>query len=238
MTDVSAMPEPVALLRLIMAANAPGDVDTALERLQATASLRELWNERREVFALAKALQATVDHRAPGNARAIAAAFDRAASLSAEAASALYALGDPALLERATCEVVEHLMQCGALRAAARILDIGCGAGRFEFAISRQAASILGLDSSLRMVEATRLRCIGLPNVAIAHCVDGEPPELRPCEFDLALAVDSFPYIVQSGGDLAARWFAAVARALAPGGSFCLFNFSYRDDPALRHCRH
>jgi hypothetical protein len=72
-----------------------------------------------------------------------------------------------------------------------------------------------------------------LAHVEIALCDDGAPPDLPERAFDLALAVDSFPYIVQAGGDLAGRWFTAVARALDVGGSFCLFNFSYRGDFAL-----
>jgi SAM-dependent methyltransferase len=226
------LPDPVALMRLIMASAAPAEIDAALARPRARDSLRRLWRERREVWALAKALQATVDHRAPGDARALAAAFDRAASLSPEAASALYGLGDAALLAQATDEVAQDLARRGALRQGARVLDIGCGAGRFELALAPRASRILALEASAGMAEAARLRCAGLAQVEIALCEAGAPPSLPPGGFDLALAVDSFPYIVQCGGDLAGRWFAAIAQALAPGGSFCLFNFSYRGDLA------
>jgi hypothetical protein len=80
------------------------------------------------------------------------------------------------------------------------------------------------------MAAAARRRCAGLSNVEITLCPRGAPPGLAPARFDLAIAVDVFPYIVQCGGDLAGIWFEAVARALAPGGSFVVCNFSYRGD--------
>jgi SAM-dependent methyltransferase len=224
------LPDQVALMRLILASGTASAVDAALNRPDAPASLRRLWGERREIWPLAKALQAAVDHRGPGDARALAASFDRAAALSPDAASALYGLGDPVLLDAATREVVEDLARRGALRERARILDIGCGAGRFEVALAGDAAHILALESSSGMAEAARRRCAGIAHVEVAHCDSGTPPVLPERGFDLALAVDCFPYIVQAGGDLASRWFAAVARALEAGGSFCLFNFSYRGD--------
>ncbi|HEX6218892.1 MAG TPA: methyltransferase domain-containing protein, partial [Sphingomicrobium sp.] len=51
--------------------------------------------------------------------------------------------------------------------------------------------------------------------------------------FDLVLAIDSFPYIVAAGGDLAATHIAEIARVLRPGGAVVMVNYSYRGDDEL-----
>ena len=50
--------------------------------------------------------------------------------------------------------------------------------------------------------------------------------------FDLVLAVDSFPYMVQAGPDVVGRHVAGAARVLRPGGALVVLNFSYRGDRA------
>ncbi|MCP5672141.1 hypothetical protein NL286_27940, partial [Klebsiella pneumoniae] len=52
-----------------------------------------------------------------------------------------------------------------------------------------------------------------------------------PGAFDLVLAVDSFPYLMQAG--VAEAHVAGAARALRPGGALAVLNLSYRGDPAL-----
>lgn len=223
-------PAGVALMRIVMAAASPEEVEGRLQAEDAGA-LTALWRAHPQFWKLAKALQAIVDHDAKApDARAIADAFDRAAALSPDAACALYALGDLSRLDAATAEVVDHLAALGLLAPRARVLDIGCGAGRFERALAGRVGSLLGLEVSAVMASAARARCAALANVEFALCKDGAPPPLRAGSFQLALAVDAFPYIVQCGGALAAQWFAAVARALAPGGAFVIANFSYRGD--------
>jgi hypothetical protein len=46
----------------------------------------------------------------------------------------------------------------------------------------------------------------------------------------LVLAIDAFPYMVQSGSGLAERMLAECARVLRPGGHFLILNYSYRGD--------
>jgi SAM-dependent methyltransferase len=48
--------------------------------------------------------------------------------------------------------------------------------------------------------------------------------------FDLVLAVDVFPYLVQAGEGLARDGVAEAARALRPGGALVVANLSYRGD--------
>ena len=52
----------------------------------------------------------------------------------------------------------------------------------------------------------------------------------QPAAFDLVLAIDSFPYIVQTGAAMAVRHVADAARVLRPGGALCILNLSYRND--------
>jgi SAM-dependent methyltransferase len=50
---------------------------------------------------------------------------------------------------------------------------------------------------------------------------------------DLVLAADVFPYLVQAGGELAARHIAEAGRVLKPGGTLAVLNYSYRGDLEL-----
>jgi cyclopropane fatty-acyl-phospholipid synthase-like methyltransferase len=112
----------------------------------------------------------------------------------------------------------------------ARVLDVGCGAGRLEIGLAARVEKVVGLEASAAMASAARRRCCDLANVEIAVCEGGLPPALDDASFDLAIAVDAFPYILQSGDALAARWFDAVGRALTSEGDFVILNFSYRGD--------
>jgi len=51
--------------------------------------------------------------------------------------------------------------------------------------------------------------------------------------FDAVLAIDSYPYIVAAGHELAEAHMREAARVLRSQGSFVILNYSYRDDPAL-----
>lgn len=48
----------------------------------------------------------------------------------------------------------------------------------------------------------------------------------------LVFAVDTFPYLVQSGMPVVERHFAEARRVLRAGGDFLILNFSYRGDIA------
>uniref|UniRef100_UPI001C2CD92B hypothetical protein n=1 Tax=Sphingomonas bacterium TaxID=1895847 RepID=UPI001C2CD92B len=50
---------------------------------------------------------------------------------------------------------------------------------------------------------------------------------------DLLLAVDSWVFVVPAGPAVADVMTAEIARVLAPGGDWLVFNWSYRGDPAL-----
>src|SRR5258708_8758963 len=50
--------------------------------------------------------------------------------------------------------------------------------------------------------------------------------------FDSVLAIDSYPYIVAAGRELAEAHMREAARVLRSQGRFVILNYSYRDDPA------
>lgn len=171
------------------------------------------------------------DHMAVGADTARTAAFfDRAAAYSPEAGVALYSLGDPLILAAATGEVVAWLRDSALVRPDADILDLGCGFGRIAAALAPYCRSVLGLDVSAGMVAEARRRHAGLANTKFETTPGRGLAALPPAAFDLVLAVDSFPYIVQAG--LAPAHVSDAARALRLGGALVMLNLSYRGDPA------
>jgi SAM-dependent methyltransferase len=160
----------------------------------------------------------------------VAAAFDAAVELSPAASVALYSLGDARLLASATQEVVLLMRQCKLISGKARVLEIGCGIGRFAQALADEIKSFTGLDVSKNMIRIARERCADLPNVVFSVTSGSDLRDHADRSFDLVLAVDSFPYIVPRGARLAELHIEESARVLAPGGSLAIFNFSYAED--------
>ena len=204
--------EPVAAMRALVAGRGP-----ALDALSA------------EVAATGAEHTAEGPSPAAGVAR-IAAFFDRAVQHSPEASVALYSLGDPAILAAATAEIVAWLSAQRLLRDGADVLDLGCGIGRISAALAPRCRSVLALDVSPKMVAEAARRLAAVANVQVRRTGGEDLDWLEPEAFDLVLAIDSFPYIVQTGAETALRHVRGAARALRPGGALCMLNLSYRDD--------
>src|SRR5579872_6112114 len=79
--------------------------------------------------------------------------FDRAAEISPEAGVALYSLGRPDLLDRATAELVSLIQRWDLVARDATVLEIGCGSGRFVRALAPAAGMVLGIDISEAMLR-------------------------------------------------------------------------------------
>ncbi len=165
--------------------------------------------------------------------------FDDAVAASEEASVALYSLGDPGLLARATREVVAWLDAAGLVPAAdgGRVLELGCGIGRFEQALAPRVGLAVGLDVSPGMLAAAARRAAALPETARAAAAfvrtgGRDLAMFRDAAFDLVLAVDAFPYVFAGGPALADATVAEMARVVRPGGDVVIVNFSYRGDLA------
>jgi SAM-dependent methyltransferase len=161
---------------------------------------------------------------------AIRSQYDAAVRVAPEASVALYSLGSPAILERATSEIVTRLAEWGLLGRDRIVLDIGCGIGRIERALAPRIGAVTGIDVSPGMIAEARRRCGNLPNVTLETCEGRDLSAFAARSVDLVLAVDSFPHLVAIDLAVAERHVTDAARLLRPGGAFVILNFSYRGD--------
>lgn len=230
----------IALMHLLLATGALQPLWRCLQTLRATgrdAFLRLAQLAANHADGLARAaglVEAGLTW--PGGTDLLAATreqYDRAVAVAPEAAVALYSLGDPAILERATGELAALLNDWGLLGADRQALDIGCGIGRIEQALAPRLRHIIGIDLSPAMIAEAQRRCAGIENVAFAVCNGRELPRLAAASFDLVLAIDSFPCVVAVAPEIAERYIRDVARILRPSGALAIFNYSYRGDRAV-----
>lgn len=241
-------PSNVALMQLLMQCVEPAEAEDALHgavarlrtdgdtlaarRLEAVLALSAA---HPDAFGVVRSTIDGLDHEPrPGDEQLTywANAFDRAVGTNPTASVALYALGNPQLLQAATDEIVARLDDWGLLSPATECLDLGCGIGRFELALASRLGRIVGVDIAPAMIEKARHAGAGLPNVEFRRISGRDLAGFPDGSFDLVLAVDSFPYLVQSGTDLMAAMVGEAARVLRRGGQLVALNFSYRGDLA------
>ena len=219
----------MALSRLLLKGLTPAEIlaEVPPHSALATLALRQQAN----LGAVARMLaQARIDHSGAQDAQAIARMFDRAVAEAPDASVAAYTLNDPEVAARATAEIVSWLVSQGL--ALGPVLDLGCGTGRVAAALASYAEPVLGLDVSPGMVAEARRRYGTDTRLAFA-VTDGQPPgDLPAGRFGLVLAVDSFPYLIESG--LADAHAASAARCLRPGGALVILNLSYGGDADAR----
>jgi ubiquinone/menaquinone biosynthesis C-methylase UbiE len=112
------------------------------------------------------------------------------------------------------------------------VLDIGCGIGRVAAELAPRVKEVHGIDVSGRMIETALRRTSALSNVRLMKSSGRDLQEFGSETIDAAIAVDTFPYLHQSGGQLVANFFAETARVLRPGGDFVILNYAYTGDDA------
>ena len=156
--------------------------------------------------------------------------FDWSVQQSEEASVALYSLGNPDLLEQATAEIVSQLRQWDLLTNESNVLDIGCGIGRLLVALAPNVRRAVGIDVSAEMVKAAQRRCEGYENVSVIKGDGHGLGAVADDQFELIVAVDSFPYLRQSGYALVQTFVADSARALKSGGQLVILNYSYSEN--------
>ncbi|HEY7579933.1 MAG TPA: class I SAM-dependent methyltransferase [Acetobacteraceae bacterium] len=221
----------MAIARLLLAGE---NADGIRGRVRASRDASAAWTEldrltqRAPLERLRRMLDgAGVDHAAAATPDAIAALFDRAVAESPEASVAMYSLGDHARLQVATEEVVDWLRRAGLLGPDLDVLDLGCGIGRVAAGVAGQVRWVLGTEISRGMLQEAQRRCVSANNVSFVMATGQDLAALADATFDLVLAVDSFPYLVQAG--VAERHMAEVRRVLRVPGRFVLLNLSYRE---------
>ncbi|MBZ9794386.1 class I SAM-dependent methyltransferase [Mesorhizobium sp. ES1-4] len=156
----------------------------------------------------------------------LASSFDAAAAISGTASVQLASLGDEDRLSATTGEIVAWLKEQDFTGTSRDILDIGCGIGRFEGALSNSFNRVVGIDISSRMISIASERCAALSNVEVRQTSGLDLTEFDDRSFDCVLAVDCFPYLVLAG--MAERHFEEIARVLRRPGWLALLNYSYR----------
>ncbi len=249
LTDVLArfgrgeLPANVALMQLIMRADAPQQVSDAVRaatmfaapstRIRAHALLK-LWSETPDAWNTVKGIFAVREsgHQPEHAVRCWTSFFDRAATKAADSAAALYALGRADLLDIATREVLAHLQQWRVLSHATHVLEIGCGTGRFVAPLARAGYLAIGIDTSFAMLQHAMVRCRDLQSAVLMRTSGRDLSMFADSTFDAVLAIDSFPYIVAAGHELAEAHVREAARVLRAQGWLVILNYSYRGDPA------
>jgi SAM-dependent methyltransferase len=102
-----------------------------------------------------------------------------------------------------------------------RVLDVGCGVGRWSRLLARRGARVTGIDLSPTMVEESRRRAqaAGLAHACRFLVQDSTALELEE-RFDLILSVTVLQHILDV--DALRRAMQALVAHLAPGGRIVL----------------
>jgi ubiquinone/menaquinone biosynthesis C-methylase UbiE len=126
--------------------------------------------------------------------------------------------------DRATGLLIQH----GAFGGAQRVLEFGCGTGRFAFRLLSQhlpeTARYRALDVSPRMVQLARARLAPFASRAEVVLTDGAPPAAEPAA-SRDRFVSNYVLDLLSEDDIAAV-LREAHRILEPGGLLCLAGLS------------
>lgn len=111
--------------------------------------------------------------------------------------------------------LVRRLVRQARIGPGARVLEIGCGTGRFAGRLAPTGAEIVGVELGPRLAAQARRNLARYPNVRIVRAAFEDWP-LPPRPFDLVVAAGSFHWLDPK---VRAR---KCARALRPGGLLAL----------------
>ena len=233
------LPPNVALMQVLIEAEQPDEIEPSLQAAREAAdpegamrldAVSTLWRRAPRSWETVRFVLAHANHGGSSHSRTPAhwaQVFDRLAGVAPDAGAALYALGSADLLAAATASIIERLRAWDLLRGDRVALDLGCGPGRITAALAREVRAVIGIDVSRGMLSEARRRCAGLNNVLFAQTSGRDLGAIASGAFDLVLAVDTFPYLVLAGDDLASIHLKEAYRVLKPGGSLIAFNYSY-----------
>ena len=122
---------------------------------------------------------------------------------------------------RGTKGEVDFLIDLLKLPRGARILDVGCGAGRHSLELARRGFSPTGVDISQGLIEVARSTAAAQSLAATFFVADARHLDFRD-DFDAAICLceGAFGLAGDEAGHRAI--LAGVARALRPGARFVL----------------
>jgi SAM-dependent methyltransferase len=119
------------------------------------------------------------------------------------------------------------LQLCGDVNGA-RVIDVGCGEGRFSRMLAERGATCVGIDPTWRLLQAARDRGGMSPVRAVAEAMP-----LRPASFDLAItyitlvdiehyreAITEMARVLRPGGRIVAVNIGFVSASVGPGGGW------------------
>jgi SAM-dependent methyltransferase len=108
---------------------------------------------------------------------------------------------------------VTEALRCAGARPQDRVIEIGCGMGRYTLLLAAQGTRVEGLDFTPAQLDRLREYNDGRYDIPL-HCVDiAAPPEDLAGAFDLVMGF----FVLHHVRDVKAS-LAAAARLLRPGG--------------------
>ena len=101
--------------------------------------------------------------------------------------------------------------------AGSRVVDIGCGEGRFSRLMAGLGAEVTGVDLTVPLIERARSLSVGAETYLVGDAEDLDG--LEPDSFDLAVSYIVLVDLLDYG-----RSIEAAYRVLKPGGRFVVCN--------------
>jgi SAM-dependent methyltransferase len=108
---------------------------------------------------------------------------------------------------------VEEALRAAGSAAGGRVLEVGCGMGRYTLLLARRGIRVEGLDLSGLLLERLRDFDQGCHDIPLHEADVADLPEALAGGFDLVLGFFTLHHVHQLQ-----RCFEGVARALRPGG--------------------
>jgi len=105
------------------------------------------------------------------------------------------------------------------VKSGARVLDLGCGEGRFAAALSQAGADVLAVDVAEEPLRRARA---AHPSLQVALIASEGPWELPDASFDVVWAGEVIEHVADTAG-----WLSEVRRVLCPGGRLLLSTPAY-----------
>jgi 2-polyprenyl-3-methyl-5-hydroxy-6-metoxy-1,4-benzoquinol methylase len=115
---------------------------------------------------------------------------------------------EPADFQRRSRFLLEHV------RGGSRVLDVGCGEGRFAAALAAAGARVTGLDVAEEPLRRARVQH---PELELLRVEEAGPWPLEDASFDVVWAGEVIEHVADTAG-----WLSELRRVLRSGGSLLL----------------